>query len=365
VVALALTEALSSHAASQPGRMILLVAADTLHLLAAGIWAGGLLALALAVLPMLRRENESAVLAWAILRRFGALAAASLAVLAVTGLYAGGQQVASLDALLTTLYGQSLLVKIGLAIGAALLGLLNAGTLHPRVAALLPKRRRGPRPLISLARRVLLEGIGAALILLLASLLGATQPARGPAFDPPAPQPTPETITTSAADLIVMLSVKPNQPGQNFMAINVFNTRRPAPAPIQRVAVELQSPGQPGARRLLAVAPLDGAHYQIAGETIDTAGNWAFTVLIDRPGLAEARVRIPWAVQPATAAQAGPAWISNQPLGPALTLAAGLLLLGLAGAGAALWALRRWPRQYRRATIALTPVPSTNKKARS
>lgn len=79
-----------------------------------------------------------------ILRRFGLVAASSLGVLLMTGLYNSGQQVASLDALLFTLYGQSLLLKIGLVVGVGLIGLINSARLHPRVADVIRRvlRRR-------------------------------------------------------------------------------------------------------------------------------------------------------------------------------------------------------------------------------
>ena len=100
----------------------------------------------MAIVPLLRAGPEQLALAWAILRRFGALAAGSLAALLITGLFMSGQQVASLDALLTTLYGRALLLKIGLAAAVALIGLRNAAALHPRVAAALRWPRCGPHP---------------------------------------------------------------------------------------------------------------------------------------------------------------------------------------------------------------------------
>ena len=42
---------------------------------------------------------------------------------------------------------------------------------------------------------------------------------------------------------MVTLALKPNRPGQNFVTLGVFDTRRPAPAPIDEVAVQLQGPG--------------------------------------------------------------------------------------------------------------------------
>ncbi len=124
VVALAFVQALSGHAAAVSPRTGLVVAVAALHLLAAGAWIGGLVAAIVAFWPL--RGGEQLALARASLRRFGILAALSVGVLGVTGLYYAGRQVASLDALLTTLYGQALLAKVGLLRRRGAFGLLNA-----------------------------------------------------------------------------------------------------------------------------------------------------------------------------------------------------------------------------------------------
>jgi copper transport protein len=49
-----------------------------------------------------------------LLRSFSGLAVLSVAMLAITGLYSAGVGVASPNALITTLYGRTLLVKTGL-----------------------------------------------------------------------------------------------------------------------------------------------------------------------------------------------------------------------------------------------------------
>ena len=342
VLALVITQALNSHAAAFNELSPVRVLADALHLLAAGLWVGGLLALMVAVTPLLRHSEADRALAWSILRRFGGLATASLATLLITGLFMTGQQIASLDALLTTLYGQALLLKIGLALGVALIGLLNAAALHRRVATMLRRILRRPIAEWRLERTLLLECVGAMLILLLAALLSATQPARGPAFEPPVDERAPPTIATQADDLMISLSIKPNRPGQNFLSLGVFNTRRPVPAPIDHVAVQLQEPDERGAHTILTADPLGAGRYQIAGDTIDAAGDWRIMVRVSRPGLPETRVTIPWLVAPATQPiQRRSVLISNQSLAPVLTLAALFVAFGLAGVSVALWLRRR------------------------
>uniref|UniRef100_UPI00374DFFF3 copper resistance CopC/CopD family protein n=1 Tax=Streptomyces boetiae TaxID=3075541 RepID=UPI00374DFFF3 len=107
-VAMASTWALSEHAAT--GRQTwLAVPADVLHLLAVAAWLGGLATL----LALLRHEPER--LTRAAVRRFSALALASVTALLITGLYQSWRQVGwSLTALTTTSYGRLLLLKTAL-----------------------------------------------------------------------------------------------------------------------------------------------------------------------------------------------------------------------------------------------------------
>jgi copper transport protein len=82
--------------------------ADLVHLLGASLWIGGLVMLAVAVLP--RRDPDELAL---VVPRYSKLAGASVAAIAVAGLVLAWQVVGSYDALLHTSYGQLLLVKTG------------------------------------------------------------------------------------------------------------------------------------------------------------------------------------------------------------------------------------------------------------
>ncbi len=234
VVALAVLQAMNGHATSLDEGSLVRVVADALHLMGAGTWVGGLIALGVVGVPLLRRSPVEAAQARMLLRRFGLIASASLAVLFVTGLYNMGQQVQSLDALLFTIYGRALLIKIGLVLLVGLIGLINASLLHPRVADVIRRLLRRPIgwtliPTRLVRRTVVVEMTGAIGVVLLAAVLGSSQPALGPEFDPPT-EPTPlETLSENVKDLFVTFSIKPNRPGQNFISIGAFDTRRPAP----------------------------------------------------------------------------------------------------------------------------------------
>jgi copper transport protein len=183
---------------------------------------------------------------------------------------------------------------------------------------------------VRIARAVRIETLGATLLLLLAAFLSAAQPARGPAFDPPAAEPAMAAATTRADDLVITLALKPNRPGQNFVTLGVFDTRRPAPAPIDAVTVQFQLPDQPPLAGRLATA-LGKGRYEIADDTIGSAGDIAIIVTVRRGGLPDAIATLPWTVLPAAQAPRA-VLVSNQPLAPwadRAALAIALLLGGL------------------------------------
>ena len=111
------------------------VGIDAVHLLASGVWLGGLVGL-LATLPRARRdlgETDGVRLCAAIVVRFSGLAIACVGVLVVTGVYRALAELRSFSDLVDTGYGQALLVK--LVVFAVLLvgGVYNRLVLHPRL----------------------------------------------------------------------------------------------------------------------------------------------------------------------------------------------------------------------------------------
>lgn len=105
-VGIAATWAMAEHA-SVGIQSTVAMPVDVVHLLAVGVWLGGLAAL-VATLRAGEPIGRTAV------RRFSRLAFGSVVVLVLTGLYQSWRQVGSWDALTGTEYGRWLLVKVGL-----------------------------------------------------------------------------------------------------------------------------------------------------------------------------------------------------------------------------------------------------------
>ncbi|WP_157592657.1 copper resistance CopC/CopD family protein [Solirubrobacter soli] len=314
VVTLAAIRALSGHAAaaSRPG---LQVAVASAHILAAGAWMGGVVAFGMALAAA---RGEAGALARACRGPFSRAAGLSIVVLAVTGLLAAGAQVASVDALLTTDYGHTLIAKSLLVVTAAGLGLANARAL-----------RRGALP------RVLRVEAGAgAGALLAAAVLTASPPAKGPEFAAPRPVVAP-TLARQAGDLLVTATARPNRAGPNVFSVLAVSSRRPPPAPVTGVELRLTPPG--GRARDVALAALGQGRFA-GGAELDTDGRWRMTAVIAR---GTRRVTVPFGWTVAAPDPARPVTYSARPLAPLFDRAAALLALLVAGAGAAAVGLRR------------------------
>jgi copper transport protein len=329
---LAVIRAVDGHAAEVSPHTALSVAALALHTLAAAVWVGGILALAVGFWPLLRRDERARGVAllptvWA---RFGRLAVVSVGLLAVTGLYTAGQQVASVDALITTLYGQGLGAKAVLLAVAGGLGALSAAVVHPALGRRLGGGRRVPR----LRTLVAAEAVAGLAIFLAAGLMSSAPPARGPEFDRAAA--VPGSLTAGSGDLLVTLSATPNRPGQNVVTAVVASTRRPGPRP--PTGVDLRLPGGRDAAPMRKVAP---GRFLLAGDQLSASGRSRIDAVVHRRGEPDRTVGFTWTAGSAPRR----ATISDRPLEPVLTLAAALL--ALAGAAAAAFALSRRPRRPR------------------
>jgi hypothetical protein len=148
--------------------------------------------------------------------------------------------------------------------------------------------------------------------------------------------------TVQADDLVVVLGVRPNLPGSNFLSLGVFNSRRPAPAPIGPVDVRLSGPAGP-LPAIVAERVSDG-RYQIHSDAITSPGQWRADVTVHRAQLPDVVASVAWAV-PAPAAT-----IPELPGLPALQLLVGAIMLPTLAA-VVLW------RKAWRPSLPQSPLP--------
>ncbi len=164
---------LSGHSAVDAGASWKSELADWVHLSAACIWIGGLVQLAVVVLPLAPAVRRSAFL------RFSTVATVLVALLLAAGTYLSILRLPHVHDLWTTGYGHVLLVKLGLVALA-----LAWGGLHRLIAV--PAVARGSDGLFArLPRSVLGESLAGMAVLLAAAVLVDSKPPAQPASPPP------------------------------------------------------------------------------------------------------------------------------------------------------------------------------------
>jgi copper transport protein len=296
--------------------------ASSVHVLAAGAWAGGVLAAALAFVPALRSGSQRGAQVAALLRAFATLAVAAVVSLAVTGLLMTGAQVSTVDGLLTTPYGLLLLAKVAAVGAAGLLGLRTARRL----------RGAGGVPVWGLVG----EATVLVAVLGLAGALASAGPARGPRFDAGTTVTITPQVSGQVADLVDTVAIRPNIPGRNVITITIADTRRPALAPIGGVSVILRAPD--GTQTVHPVTRAPDGSWAVSTDDIRTAGAWKVSVTVLREGLPAATDSHDWGV--AGTGTGADTVVSSAPLKPAVTALAVVVAVG-ALVGVVWWYRRR------------------------
>jgi copper transport protein len=184
-----------------PGRSWLEPPADFLHVAAAAMWLGGLVALAF-VVPRSAQPPEIKVAA---LRRFSRVALASVIVLAVTGVVRALSELAAVSQLWTTGYGRAILAKTVLFALLVVLGWLS----RARVAAGLARVRTSVIGEVAVFLGVIVA------VAILTALPPGRRVEAAPAAAPPAPRlnlPAPDATVLGQRDgpRAATLAVRPS-----------------------------------------------------------------------------------------------------------------------------------------------------------
>jgi copper transport protein len=170
-LAVALSPALTGHAAAEEAYPTLAIAADVLHVFGAGAWLGTLLLVVLAGIPAALRRvpGERGPAAASVIRAFHPLALLCVPLVVVSGLVSAWLRVGSAGALTTTRYGTYLLIKVAIFVLVALTGAYNWRRMLPTLG-----EESGAR---KIRRTASLElAIGAVVLAITAALVVMTPP---------------------------------------------------------------------------------------------------------------------------------------------------------------------------------------------
>jgi len=306
----------AGHAETQSSVRMLNVADQWLHMLAAGVWVGGLLWLLLGL-----RNLDGAARAAAV-RRFSQLAFATVAVIAVTGVLRAVPEVGSLGALVSTSFGVILLTKSSLFVvlmgiawrnryrlvpklagpAAAVPGVLppamggapepsqpGAGT-KSRLsgAGAVPPEGAGARAIGLLQRSVRSEVALAAIVLVVAAVLSGLPPASfAEAAGQKAASPS-VTVTGSdfATTARVRLTALPGTVGPNRFTVHVLGYDSGRPLPARGVRLEFSLPSNPTVASSLNLARGLGGTWVGQGTNLSINGQWDIDVVVQQAATA-------------------------------------------------------------------------------
>ncbi len=286
------TFAASSHATAASGSAWA-IAADFAHLIAAAVWAGGLIFLALLLLQLHRRQAEpDPVQMVPLLKRYSLSAQITVFLLALTGLFGSFVQLPCASSLFATTYGRVLLIK--LIIVAAILALAY---FNNRAVQRAQDTVANQSKLRHFTRRVAAEaGIAAILFISVAVLVQTPTPNLPPPTAPAAPS-LPFNEMAYDADLAIHLQVTPNRVGQNRYWVHLSRPDSSDIGEVQLVRLFFShESGEMGQARL-DLADLGEDTFAAEGAFLNRDGEWNLSVYVRRRGmddvLAETVVPVP------------------------------------------------------------------------
>lgn len=296
----------AGHAETRSPVRLLNVTDQWLHMLAAGVWAGGLVWLLLGLRGLDGPARASAV------RRFSQLAFAAVAVIAVTGVLRAVPEVGSLGALTSTSFGVALLVKTGLFLALTGIAWRNRYRLAPRIARSAPTaagrlsaamggaaadppapgeagaKRRVAGAVGSLQRSVRSEVALAAIVLLVAAVLSGLPPASsveaaGQTTASPSVIATGSDFATTAR---VRLTASPGTVGPNRFQVQVLRYDANSPLPARSVRLEFSLPSNPNVASSLSLARSAGGTWTGQGTNLSIDGQWDIDVVVQETATA-------------------------------------------------------------------------------
>lgn len=261
----AATFALSGHAAtgavSWLGQPVVAI-----HVVLAAAWLGSFLPL----LVRLRQEGSAAVL----LQDFSALALPAVAILIAAGATLGLLRVPSFASLLSTGYGQTLLLKVALV--TAMLGLAATNRF-----VLVPRHLRNPNGIRQLRVSVRAELALGLLVLAATAWLSQSVP---PGMEPSSPEPESEaagdgySLDVPVRGNTMTLSVRPGRPGIVNTITVTFTDSAGATIPLKEAEMELSMPElgiEPLRRPMTQTSP---GTFVYRGRDLALEGGWTVRI---------------------------------------------------------------------------------------
>ncbi|MGZ6299393.1 MAG: copper resistance CopC/CopD family protein [Candidatus Limnocylindria bacterium] len=280
-----LVDVLNGHAASGAA-WLLQVAVQWLHIVAVGIWIGGLAALLLAVRGLPSADKAKAV------RRFSTWAGLALALVAATGFLRALSEVKTFDALFGTGFGIVVIFKT-LALGLlALLGATNRFFNVPVAGTTLRGLRRvGSVELV----------VGATVLAATGLLANLAPPSAAGNVQTPAARPVVAVGSDFGTSVRIRLLVQPGAPGFNQFTAAVADYDSGAPVAASSIALRFQLASRSGVgASTLDLSPSGSGRFTARSGNLSLDGIWTITATVAGPN---GSVEVPLVVATQVAAE--------------------------------------------------------------
>lgn len=260
--------ALTGHTGAKPGPAGYgTVAADMVHLVAAGAWLGGLPAFALLLASEAKGKDVAQIA-----RRYGRVALGAVTVLALSGLANGWALLGGPRDLIDTDYGRLLALKLALFAAMLVFAAVNRFHLTPALAADSARR--------ALTRTTLSETILGLGVVSVVAILGTTPPGGHAHADVSIIPADSSFVHIHTAEAMADVTIDPGRIGRAAVTIRLWRedmTELPASA----VKIAFDAP-QNGARLTsehVAVREPEG-YWRVSGVDLMQDGAWTVRVII-------------------------------------------------------------------------------------
>ncbi len=281
---------LSGHAAAVPQAPELAIFVGWLHLALAGVWFGGLAGLSLVVIPLNggwthpTAKTEAAdttrnQVFGPVLQQFSRLALVSAIGLGLTGLYQALIHVGTIDNLLSTDYGHSLVVKTLIFLAALLLAGFHRFMLKPGLAS--PTKVAATRTRRFFARTLPAEAVLAVAVLAATAVLTSLPPATSEGGSS-------AVMTRTLGNLGVAFDVEPLQIGSNHFNVTLKSDGKPADD-AQKVELQFQALDMEMGQSTVELQHDSGGQYSAQSDALAMSGRWRVDLLVRLPGQLDQR----------------------------------------------------------------------------
>jgi copper transport protein len=293
-------DVLNGHAANGPW-WVLQVAVELTHVVAVGIWVGGLAALLIAV-----RGRPSAE-KWRAVRTFSTWAGLGIGVVAVTGLLRAVAEVQTLHALFTSDFGAVVILKSA---GLAALAILGAANRYLNV----PAAGRTLRGLRLVGTTEL--AMGAIILVATGLLVNLAPPSAGGGQASPSAQPIVAVGSDFGTSVRVRLLVDPGAAGFNTFTATATDYDSGAPAAVTGASLRFQLASRSGVgSSRLDLAQTSGGRFSGTGGNLSLDGIWNVIATLAGTG---GSVEVPLVV--ATRVDPQPVDLSSAPGTPTISI---------------------------------------------